>query len=401
MMAQVNELETAYDNWIDYPVGEKKERDSPFHYHVVDFLLNLANNPTGANEIENPIKKNVMDFSSDEDSDDSSYRSIPPFDWSVIDDGKDPDDLSTWTLTSDENNESADEMPELENSDVRVGNAQLPLVPKIEIPEPKRETLEEVLGPMKRELDLFSEYTDCYGDNPAPWVAEDTKSGFSIICRVPNNLTHDIIQKKKTLANGGIPDRGWKIYHERTVLRHLMFYGLGCFGPSKPGILFDWDVEKDEFVSRQKIGLTWLAPGSLPIKIKTYLPFVNHVRKIHDFFSKYQESQSYTIYSFVQVFKTIFDARTSQFCRRYKRAIHDQFKAFSLLKLDLQSLQMREETELFAELAHEISEKIESSKKELDQDAINTISSIISFYSKACFQIRCARSDWSNARLHQ
>ena len=236
---------------------------------MVDFLLNLANNPTGANEIENPIKKNVMDFSSDDDtSSEKSYKSIPQFDWSVIDPGKDdPDDLSTWTLTSDENNESADEMHDLEDTGLQ--NTGLPLVPKIEISEPKRETLEEVFGPIKRELDLFSEYTDCYGDNPAPWVQEDTKSGFSIICKIPNNLTHDIIQKKKTLANGGIPDRGWKIYHERTVLRHLMFYGLGCFGPSKPGILFEWDETKDEFVSRQKIGLTWLAPGSLPIKIKS------------------------------------------------------------------------------------------------------------------------------------
>ena len=115
---------------------------------------------------------------------------------------------------------------------------------------------------------------------------------------------------------------------------------------------------------------------------KTYLPFVNHVRKIHNFFSKYEESQSYTIGCFIQVFKKLFDAQTSQFCRRYKRAIHDQFEAYSLLKLDEQSLQMREETELFAALAHEITEKIESSKKELHQDAINTISSIISFYSK-------------------
>ena len=41
MMAQVNELEAAYDTWLDYPVGEKKERDTPFHYHVVDFLLNF------------------------------------------------------------------------------------------------------------------------------------------------------------------------------------------------------------------------------------------------------------------------------------------------------------------------------------------------------------------------
>ena len=59
-----------------------------------------------------------------------------------------------------------------------------------------------------------------------------------------------------------------------------------------------------------------------------------------------------------------------------------QFEAFSLLKLDEQSLQMREETELFAALAHEITEKIESGKKEPTQNAIDTISSIISFYSK-------------------
>ena len=267
MMAQVNELEAAYDTWLDYPVGEKKERDTPFHYHVVDFLLNLANNPTGANEIENPIKKNVMDFSSDEESSVKSYRSIPAFDWSVIPDEfkDDPDDLSTWSLTSDENNESADEVPDIENDNK---NTSLPLVPQIEIPEPKRETLEDIFGPMKRQLELFQEYTDCYGDRPAPWVEEDTNSGFSIICKIPNNLTHDIIQKKKTLANGGIPDRGWKIYHERTVLRHLMFYGLGFFGPGNPGILFEWDKTKEEFVSRQKIGLTWIAPGSLPIKIK-------------------------------------------------------------------------------------------------------------------------------------
>ena len=320
MMAQVNELEAAYDTWLDYPVGEKKERDTPFHYHVVDFLLNLANNPTGANEIENPVKKNVMDFSSDEESSVKSYRSIPAFDWSVL--GKDdPDDLSTWSLTSDENNESADEAPDIEDEGK---NTSLPLVPQIEIPEPKRETLEEVLGPMKRQLDMFSEYTDCYGDNPAPWVEEDTNSGFSIICKIPNNLTHDIIQKKKTLANGGIPDRGWKIYHERTVLRHLMFYGLGCFGPANPGILFEWDKTKEEFVSRQKIGMTWMAPGSLPIKIKPYLPFVNHIHQIHNFFSKYQGSESNIIMSFIQVFKKLFDARTSQFCRRYKRAIHNQ-----------------------------------------------------------------------------
>ena len=163
MMAQMNELEA----WLDYPVGEKKERDTPFHYHVVDFLLNLANNPTGANEIENPIKKNVMDFSSDEESV-KSYRSIPPFDFSVIakdfpDENNfpdDPDDLSTWSLTSDEKNQSADEAPDIEDEGK---NTSLPLVPQIEIPEPKRETLEEVLGPMKRQLDMFSEYTDCYG----------------------------------------------------------------------------------------------------------------------------------------------------------------------------------------------------------------------------------------------
>jgi len=102
-----------------------------------------------------------------------------------------------------------------------------------------------------------------------------------------------------------------------------MFYGLGCFGPANPGILFEWDKTKEEFVSRQKIGLTWIALGSLPIKIKPYLPFVNHVHQIHNFFSKYQGSES-NIMAFIQVFKKLFDARTSQFCRRYKRAIHNQ-----------------------------------------------------------------------------
>ena len=77
---KVNELETSYDTWLDYPVGEKKERYTPFHYHVLDFLLQLADNPTGANEIQNPKKKNVMDFSSDEEelsgSSNESYKEI-------------------------------------------------------------------------------------------------------------------------------------------------------------------------------------------------------------------------------------------------------------------------------------------------------------------------------------
>ena len=91
--------------------------------------------------------------------------------------------------------------------------------------------------------------------------------------------------------------------------------------------------------------------------------------------------------AFIQVFKKLFDARTSQFCRRYKRAIYNQFEAFSLLRLDEQSLQMREETELFAAVAHEITEKIESGKKRTSAECnrYNIIYRIILFQSQHIF----------------
>ena len=50
-------MEESYDAWLDYPLGEKKERDTPTHYHVVEFLLQLANGPIRAAELSDPNPK--------------------------------------------------------------------------------------------------------------------------------------------------------------------------------------------------------------------------------------------------------------------------------------------------------------------------------------------------------
>ena len=67
---------------MDYPLGEKKERESPLHYHVIDFLLNLANEPIKAAELQDPIKKDEIIESDNEQFVDSEEDQIfDPSQW--------------------------------------------------------------------------------------------------------------------------------------------------------------------------------------------------------------------------------------------------------------------------------------------------------------------------------
>ena len=81
-----------YDNWIDYPLGEKKERESPLHYHIIEFLLNLANEPIKAAELQDPVKKEETIESDTEQAYDSEEDEIfDPAQW------RDDDTLSDWS----------------------------------------------------------------------------------------------------------------------------------------------------------------------------------------------------------------------------------------------------------------------------------------------------------------
>merc|ERR1711892_238991 len=115
LMRQVNQLEQSYDTWLDYPLGEKKQRNTPVHYHVIDFLLNLANAPIRAAQLQDPVVAEEQEESVVENEFRLDRENFDPSQWA------DDDTLSDWSDTDQPdvpNRPLAERLAELNHPDL-------------------------------------------------------------------------------------------------------------------------------------------------------------------------------------------------------------------------------------------------------------------------------------------
>ena len=58
----VNQLEEAYDDFMERRLGEKQETHSELHWSILGMVLSLAQSPTNAHQIENPVSQVKINF---------------------------------------------------------------------------------------------------------------------------------------------------------------------------------------------------------------------------------------------------------------------------------------------------------------------------------------------------
>ena len=76
---------------------------------------------------------------------------------------------------------------------------------------------------------------------------------------LPNNETHYKWVEYQKIRNEGLGFDGYEITHERQVLFWICQFGQGY--PLGNHLLFDWDAEKNIFVTNSNLSFTHCVPG--------------------------------------------------------------------------------------------------------------------------------------------